>query len=407
VLISSALFLPSEVMDLRWQESLFPLIAITVIVAVLIIQTATVPLGLLILSLVGLSLYNFTGDVYVFFRDMTIYASLYLIIVLSYYRFKDIKDMLYNTLCIISLFNVALIICQINKLFYILNPVFPGAVLRTGLFANENETSIFFAMTTFCFFRKGWWWLAPVALGGLFLTHTANGMLALIGALSIWAVSKYSWKKTIPVIVALLITFSVVASQYKSESIESRFRAYSRAVILIQDKPLMGWGIGQAQYIMPMFFNPTMFRVDDLKNIFSRVIYKEELAKVFSKNHPKDLKYFGSIWMQLHNDYLELWLECGVFVLLLALASIIIHGIIFFKTKEKDWIPFLGAAAAFISANAFFTFHIGRLLFLTVIFCALVMGQYNREGRADHWITDFWCWMKRIGKTQLLNKETG
>ena len=89
-------------------------------------------------------------------------------------------------------------------------------------------------------------------------------------------------------------------------------------------------------------------------------------------------------WTHLHNEYLQWWVEAGALGMGALVLLIWAHGFFFLRTRDRDWVPALGILAALCTACFFFTFQIGRLLFLAVLYAAMVQSAYlDRSQQGD------------------------
>ena len=60
----------------------------------------------------------------------------------------------------------------------------------------------------------------------------------------------------------------------------------------------------------------------------------------------------------------------------------------FYKTKEKDVFVFLSLIALLLTANVFFTFQLGRFIFMAVLMAAMIQAQYLNEQQSQQGVKD-------------------
>jgi O-antigen ligase len=89
------------------------------------------------------------------------------------------------------------------------------------------------------------------------------------------------------------------------------------------------------------------------------------------------------MWIRLHNDYLQWTVDTGIIGILGLLWIAISHSISFIRTHKKETIMGLAAVCLLWTANAFFTFQIGRFAFLMVFAMAYIQGGYLAQIRRN------------------------
>lgn len=383
-------FIPSRIIDLRGQESIFPLIAVSLFLFILVFDKIDRATGIFLVFITLLTILRFIPESWDFLKVVTIYGAFYLVLVLCYPEIYRSKNILYNTLCVIALANVLWIILQSNgiNIFFVPKARYKDVLFRPGLFANTNETSIFLAMTIPCFLRKHWHWGIVPMIAGLMMTKVSNGFLAVGLIAVIYLLTKF-WdrKRTLlAFLMGLAVLMTFFFAKMDRPSCSSRIEAWKRTTHLIRAKPLLGWGIGQTKYMLPLFFRPELLPVKTTVKLYKRVLFREDFKKVFLKKYSKKNRERlrgrftpgegpMNIWRRTHNEYLQVTLEMGLVGLGLMLLVMVSHTIAFVKTKKKDIIPFLACVVAGFTAISMFVFQIGRLTFLTIIMMAMIQGE--------------------------------
>lgn len=384
-IMGSVFFLPSKVIDLREQEMLFPLIGIALYLAGNIFFKVNRAVGIAFAFTVIYALCAFTPEGYRFLLILTMFAYFYQAIVLNYAAIAKHKTLITNMLCILALLNVVWIILQVNGIYIFFKPL-NTASLETGFFSNRNEVSIFLAACLPFFFRR-WWHIGIIPiLTGLVLAKTLNGLVGAIIVLAIYGVILNVRlglsRKTLTVCIAcfLILSAGAYVKYVHGGGIEARASAFKKAAELVYDKPLFGWGVNQGQYVIPLYLNGNKQQPQYLSWAYKRVIYHEDFKRVYLAN-PERHNTDDRQWIRLHNDYLQWTIETGIAGLICLLLIITSHLLAYIKTKGRDMIGGLAVVCLLWTANAFFTFQIGRFAFLTVFFLACIQGAYLLQKR--------------------------
>jgi O-antigen ligase len=387
-IVGCIFFLPSKVIDLREQEMLFPLVGIIMYLAWSIYHRVNRAVGITIAFIVVYALFTFTPTGYRFILMVSVFSFLYYAVATHYEEVERYKTLIMDILCIIALLNVTWIILQVNGIFIFFKPINDIPTIETGFFANRNEVSIFLAACLPFFFRR-WWHLGIIPiLTGIVLAKTLNG---LIGAIIIMAVYGIILnvrlglsRKTLTVCIAgfLIISAGAYTKYVHGGGIEARASAFKKAAELIYEKPLFGWGVNQGQYVIPLYLNGDRQDVRYVKWAYDKVIYHEDFKRLYLAN-PERHKTDNRMWIRLHNDYEQWAIETGIVGLLCLLLIIVSHLYAYIKTKGRDMIAGLAILCLLWTANAFFTFQIGRFAFLTVFFLACIQGAYLLQKRRN------------------------
>jgi len=377
-------FLPSRVIDLREQEMLFPLIGIGLYLAGSIFFKINKAVGAVYAFTIIYSLCTFTPEGYRFLLILTMFICLYHAVVLNYEEIARHKTLIFNLLCIFALLNVLWIILQVNGIFIFFKPIKDIPTIETGFFANRNEVSIFLAACLPFFFRK-WWSIGIIpVLAGLVMAKTLNGMVGAIIVLAIYGIVlniRYGIERK-TLILAMSAFMVISAGAYikyvHGGGVEARASAFKKAAELVYDKPLLGWGVNQGQFVIPLYLNGNRQVPQYLTWAYKRVIYHDDFKRVYLAN-PERHKTDDRMWIRLHNDPLQWTVETGIIGLLGLLWIVISHAKSFIKNKKRDVLFGLAVLCLLWTANAFFTFQIGRFAFLTVFAMAYIQGGYLYE----------------------------
>jgi O-antigen ligase len=382
------LFLPSSLIDLRIQKSLFPMMGAYLLLCGAVYLFANRPVGLLGGFILFYVLVMFIPDSYTFLLISVFYLAAYLIIVAFYDRLvKPVKERIYDTLCIFALINVAWMVMQHHDIFIIFYPK-NGVSLETGWFANRNETAAYLAMATPLFLRGYWHWgLIPMAIG-FYLAQCANGVLTVSIVLCIYGVywlckafPKYRMIIPVACIVAAVFTTGTYMTFVHRGGYSERITAYVTSLELVKEKPLFGWGIGQSCRIVPIFLHGEKIKPDVGRGLFKHVYYQKDFARLYGAKHNYNNEFVES-WTHLHNDHLQWMIDAGMVGFGLWFMVVLAHFVAAFRTGRFEPLPVMVLLAAMISANAFFTFQIGCFLFIAVLFAGMIQGEYVSQRRS-------------------------
>lgn len=377
-------WLPSGVINLREQELIFPLVGIALFLAGSIFLKVNKAVGLLLAFVVIYTVTTFTPDGYRFLLMIIVFAYLYQSVALNYSEIIKHKELIFNLICIFALINVLWLVLQHNGIFLFFKPKAIYNSLETGFFANRNEVSVFLACCLPFFFRGKWHYGIILIIAGLVIAQTCNGFIGAAIALVIYGLSlaiKKGFSK--PLCIAGAIAFIIISvGSYMflvhSGGISQRLGAFTKSLELVKEKPLLGWGVNQGKYVVPLYLNGDRQDKRYVAYAYNKVIYKDDFKKVYLEN-PERYKGDNNQWIHLHNDYLQFTIEAGIIGLIGLIIIIFAHAIAFFRTKQKDLIIGLSVLCLLWTANAFFTFQIGRFSFLTVFFLALIQGAYLKQ----------------------------
>jgi O-antigen ligase len=381
-------WLPSGVINLREQEMIFPLVGIALYLSMSIFFRINKAVGLLMAFTIVYTLVTFTPDAYKFFFMVILFAYLYQTVVLNYDEIIKHKALIYNLLCIFALLNVLWLILQLNGVYIFFRPKMGAGTFETGFFANRNEVSVFLAVCLPFFFRR-WWHLGIIpVLVGLGIAQTVNGLIGAVLVLAIYGLilgikKGYSKKMLITAVAVLMVV--AVGSYMKfihGGGIDARVSAFSKASELVKEKPLLGWGVNQGQFAIPLYLNGDRQDPRYIAYAYKKVIFKDDFKRIYLDN-PIRHTIDDTTWNRLHNDYLQWTIDTGLIGLACLLLVIASHVVAFCRTRKRDVLIGLSVLCLLWTANAFFTFQIGRFAFLMVFFLALIQGAYMKSRRVN------------------------
>lgn len=380
-------WLPSGVINLRIQEMLFPIIGIGLYLAGSIFFRVNKAVGLLLAFTIIYALFAFTPDAYHFIFMVLVFAYLYESVALRYEQIIRHRTLIFNIICVIVLLNVLWLILQANGVYWFFKPK-PGTTIETGFFSNRNEVSVFLAACLPFFFRRYWHLgIIPVIIG-LVLAQTCNGLIGAVIVLVIYGLVlgfRYGYNKTL--LITSAIVFSLVAvTSYTTivhkGAVSQRIEAFTKAAEIVKEKPLFGWGVNQGKHVISLYLNGDRQNPRYVKWAYGRVVHFESFKKVYLAN-PKRYTGDNGTWIRLHNEYLQWTIDTGLIGLACLLLVIASHVVAFCRTRKRDLIIGLSVLCLLWTANAFFTFQIGRFSFLMVFFLALIQGAYMKSRRVN------------------------
>jgi hypothetical protein len=381
-------WVPSNVINLRVQEMLFPLVGIGLFLSLSIFFRVSKAVGAVFTFVIVYTLCTFTPDGYHFILILVFFAYLYQTIALNHDRIIEHKTLIFNLLCIFALLNVLWLILQANGVFIFFKPKNVTDTLETGFFSNRNEVSVFLACCLPFFFRR-WWHIGIIpVLVGLILAQTVNGIIGAVLVLAIYGLIvgiKKGYSKKWLIIGAIILTVAAVASYMafvRTGGIGPRVKVAMKTLELVKEKPLLGWGVNQAKYVVPLYLNGDRQDQRYLVWAYGKVVYQNDFKRLYLAN-PERYIVDSKQWVQLHNDYEQWAVDTGLLGLAGLLLIVVSHVVAFFRTRRRDLLTGLSVLSLLWTANAFFTFQIGRFSFLMVFFLALIQGAYLTQRRAS------------------------
>ncbi|MHB8110508.1 MAG: O-antigen ligase family protein [Syntrophorhabdaceae bacterium] len=380
-------WLPSGAINLRSQEMLFPLVGIALYLALNIFSRVSKAVGCLLAFVIVYTLCTFTPDAYHFLMMVLVFAYFYQAIALNYEEIIKHRTLISNLLCGFTLLNVLWLILQANGIHIFFKPKI-GISINTGFFSNSNEVSVFLAACLPFFFRR-WWHLGIIPVfAGLVLAQTTNGLIGAVIVMALYGLilgNKKGYSKKWLIIGAIVLSVASVSAYMAfvhSGAVNERAAAFSKASELIKEKPLLGWGINQGKFVIPLYLNGDRQDPHYVAQAYGRVLYQEEFKRAYLAN-PVRYTGDGHKWSALHNEYLQWTIDTGIAGLIGLLLVIASHAIAFFRARRRDLLTGLSVLCLLWTANAFFTFQIGRFSFLAVFFLALIQGAYLTQRRAS------------------------
>ena len=384
-------FMPNDVFDLRKLESFFPLLAISFFLCSLVYRYASKSTGFFGASVILMILYRFMPDSYALMILLTFYMVLYFGIVFIYPKIAEREGVIFHCFRIFALLNAAWIVMQALNFYLIFYPL--AGTIRSGVFANNNEAGIFGAMMVGFFFRGKWWWGVPIIACGIYLSNCTNAVIATAFVSIIYIIYLLIHHRkvrlrfliigviiAIPTIVALAIAPMAYNKNVHEGGYEVRIDTLKSVIQVIKEKPLLGWGIGQSPYIVSLFINGEKQRREYVIGAYSAMYHQEDFRQLYQKHHNYKNAVPG-VWQQVHNDFAQWVVDAGLIGLAALLLVMIAHAVAFLKTKSGEIMPALCIIAALVSANAFFTFQIGRFTFIAVLCLGLIQGRYLTESK--------------------------
>jgi O-antigen ligase len=167
----------------------------------------------------------------------------------------------------------------------------------------------------------------------------------------------------------------------RTGGIGPRVKVAMKTLELVNEKPLLGWGVNQSKYVAHLYLNGDRQDPRYLMRAYGKVIYKDDFQRLYLANPER---YQGTQkWVQLHNDYLQFAVDTGIVGLASLVLIVVSHAVAFIRTRRRDLLTGLSVLCLLWTANAFFTFQIGRFSFLMVFFLALIQGAYLTQRRAS------------------------
>lgn len=371
VLLIGTIFLVPNGVEGRVQRVANFDFAVFLALSIFVLARVNFYLGLLLIYLSG---WIFLGSIPL----ESLYLILACVLVYIFIYFTDIqKEWIYNCICVIALLNVFWQVLQICGVYLLTYPQAGYESAYVGLMSNVDDTSAFLALCLIAFKRRKWKYGILVVLIGIVLTKAMIGVVAVgIIGLTFLRFDKKSLVFLIIGIIAICGFGKYEGFNLKSQ-LNTRGMIWKESAIFAIEKPF-GWGLGQYKYIMSLMKSYNKLSDTSKKVLYEGINDKEGFKQIISSINKKRPDYFkksdNNLWLQAHNEYVEVWFALGIVGLLLALVFIGNHIRTGFKMKDK--IPVLGLIASLVTAMAFFTYHIMPLIILTVIYLSFI-GREN------------------------------
>ena len=238
-----------------------------------------------------------------------------------------------------------------------------------GLSGSPNQSGLFFAVTAPLAFICPY--IIPATLLGLFQAHTTSAWIGGICGILLVASQrslKFLWVSLV-ILFALSLLFFSKFENISQTSVGERLQLYkhttqaaikgslpistSKGVINIKWNPWFGAGVGSFKKLSP--HNQNIW-INEGTTPTSRV---------------------GHRYKKAHNDYIEVFFECGILGLLL-ISSLIFNAVYrFIKAKKTKTLIIISSCllAQLVSALGIFTVHTATSGMLLVIFYGLYLGE--------------------------------
>jgi hypothetical protein len=287
-------------------------------------------------------------------------------------------EWLWNVVCAAAIINVAWQVLQLCGIYWLQGAF--SAHHFMGLLSNPNETSAFLAVCLPCFFRRRWIWTIPIPLIGLWLSMSIGGIVALsmTGAIYLcFNLKRIGWKYASVLCVAsalILSAYLVHRSPSLSDPngfVRSRLSHWTEEVKVASMKPL-GWGLGQWKYVMPLIETPTLLPNQARLALYASVGDKQGFERALDKVSNGNASYlisqrYTSIFVEAHNEYLEIWFALGIVGFLLCLGAI---G--YTLCAQGPMIAKYGFMISCLSAAWFFSFQIVPVAIVSVLYLGIL-----------------------------------
>jgi hypothetical protein len=374
ILACGILLIITQGMSLRVERLINFEILILIALAVYV-HGVNKPLGLVLGFVAVMIPFHPAIDIEVMYA-ITAYSVFYLIVTSKRWKL----DWIWNVICVAAILNVVWQVLQYSGIWWLQTPFGMKTPQYIGLLSNTNETSIFLAVCLPCFFRKGWEWLIPVPLIGLYLGVSYGGIVAASVAGMVYLtlnIKELGWKKSLIVLVSAILVFSIYTIHKQpnlDRYLNDRGRYWAEMLPIVWQKPL-GWGLGQFKYVMPLIQTPTLISQQGRVVLYQNVGDKRGFEQALQKVSGGDRTYFATkrwneIWLEAHNEYMEIWFALGLTGLLLVLCSI---GDTLWK--KGDDIPKYGFLISCISAIWFFSWQIVPIALISITYMGVIHAK--------------------------------
>lgn len=356
-----------------------------------------------------LSIFLFFLSIFMFFTGfstmgsalyyISLFCTVLFIFIISYPFWKSRREWVYNTVCGVMIMTVATQVAQM------LGANFPHGIAgfdtygHPGLLGNVNETSCFLAVGLPFFFRRRWVWLIPIMAVGLILARTTNGFFAATLVTSLWVLIHYRKRGLLAFFVAILImgTCFLYVTRVDlldvSKQMGGRGKVWKATLVASTIKPF-GWGFGQYEYVIPLLTHaghmdgvkifPFIAGVKDKKSLDNAAM---KLAGTTDIDKVRDYvmnKKNGttSVFVQAHNDYLELLFDIGYGGIVLFMGFMFMSLYMAFTKKDKT--PFYSLLASSFTAIFFFSWQLIPVAVITIMSLSL---SFQKEENNEYEIS--------------------
>lgn len=304
------------------------------------------------------------------YYDPKFYYMLFALIVfmIGIIKAKEInKECLYDILIVVACLNL---LFQVMQLFNI-NFVIVAHKQTPGLMSNINETSALYAITAPAFFRKKRYWMLPVILTGLVISHSFQGVVTLAVVSIVFAFKNLEFRKSWALaVIALAIGFAIFIKPFTYQPYkESRIDIWQQSIKASLVKPVFGWGFNQYRFVIPLITSWNQLKPQGRAEIYNQIADKKAFDKALSNtgyegNRPE-------LHDKAHNEYIEWLFVGGIAGLLIGLTALV--RLLFEAYRQNDTIPFYGLLSASIVNLFGFSWHLIPLSLMTVLYIALII----------------------------------
>jgi len=249
---------------------------------------------------------------------------------------KGDMESILNVLCIIAILNSIILCLQ----YFGIDPIFASLgggdiVHKTGLMANQNETSAVLALCFPAFLRNKWKFFIPFIFVGFFITGSFGGFIAVIAGLIYYLWSRINKGVLFVSVLIAIIAFTMVDnfwSQHRLDTWIVAFKLYTQHFIF-------GSGIGHWKYV---------FEGINIKG------------------------YEGTVMLQAHNEFVQ-----GVFEMGIPFIVVLIGFILSLRIKKLDDIFKVAMIIILINCSVNFTLHIAVTAYIVLTWLALIDKSDN------------------------------
>jgi hypothetical protein len=159
-----------------------------------------------------------------------------------------------------------------------------------------------------------------------------------------------------------------------SMQMDTRARYWTEMLPIAWMKP-WGWGLGQLKYVMPMIQTPTHLEPIHRQALYRNIGDKRTYGKAIDahmKKYPDFLEKprWSVIWLEAHNEYMEIWFQCGIFALLLTFGAIVATLV-----RKANTIAKYGFLTSCISAIWFFSWQIVPLAIISTFYLGVIYAE--------------------------------
>ncbi len=296
------------------------------------------------------TLFQYNKEALIVFNTIFVYIMFYQFIK-NKVKKENIPTIL-NSICIVSLFNVFLILLKASHFLIegcpLNNVLFIKTNLLSGIMGNINISSALLAVSLPLFFRKGWRWGIAIIWLGLIIMRCLGGIIpsALITIYFLCRGRRAIYKLLIAGLSSIPLFYFIRTDIIQSLVESSRLNVWK--IIILRVIPVnwaQGMGLGQFKQLFP---------------IMHRTL---------------DKHYSALDFLHCHNEYFNLITELGV------IPIFIIVGLMFYLKSIRvnttiSIVLFMGLCAFFM--NAFVNFPIYTIVgMLFVLYIALLEVEYN------------------------------